>query len=185
MQDEKIVGLLNSRDEKAISEIRGKYGRYLQKIAYNILGDIRDCEECLGDVFLGAWNSIPPNSPQDLRAYLVMLTRRCSLSMLRKRFREKRRGTEYAVSLDELADCIPGGSSPESETDVRLLGEVINSWLSGLPEEQRKAFVGRYYFSDSVRDISKYLGFSESKVKTLLYRARLSLKERLEKECII
>ena len=185
MQDERIVELFLARDESAISEAKKKYDRYLSKIAYNILGDISDCEESLSDIYLGAWNSIPPQKPQDLRSYLAKLARRVSIDILRKKTREKRRASEYSVSLSELGDCISDRSDPEQDTDLKLLSSAINSWLLTLSPEQRNCFIGRYYFSDSIRDISAYLGISESKTKSMLYRLRIGLKEHLEKECII
>ena len=184
MQDGQIVELFLRRDEESLSEARQKYGGYLKKTAYNILGDFEDCEECLNDVLLRAWNSIPPQKPDDLRTYLVMLTRRCAVDMLRKRTRKKRR-SEYSVSLEELDISLSDGNTPEREAELGLLTSAINDWLNTLPPIQRQAFVGRYYFCDPVDKIAKYLGISVTNAKTLLRRARLSLKAYLEKECII
>ncbi len=185
MQDGKIVELFFNRSEAALAEVREKYGRYLKKTAYNILGDVQDSEECFSDVLLSAWSSIPPQKPENLRSYLLKLTRRRAVDILRLKGRDKRRASEYSVSLEELGDCLPAKSSPEQDCDLKLLSEAINDWLGELSAEQRNAFIGRYYFADSVRDISKYLGISEAKTKTLLFRARKSLRERLEKECLI
>ena len=185
MQDRQIVELFLRRDEASLSEARQKYGGYLKKTAYNILGDFEDSEECLNDVLLRAWNSIPPRKPDDLRAYLVMLTRRCAVDALRKRTRKKRRSTEYSVSLEELDISLSDGNTPEREVELELLTSAINDWLQTLPPIQRQAFVGRYYFCDSVKAVAKYLGISVTNAKTLLRRARLSLKAYLEKECII
>lgn len=185
MQDNEIVALFLSRDETAIEEAKTKYSRYLYKIAYNILGDNEDCEECLSDVWLGTWNSIPPQEPSVLQTYLAKITRRQAISILRKKNRDKRRASEYAVSLEELGDCLSDGNTPESEADVRLLSDTVNAWLHTLSKEQQAAFIGRYYFSDPIREIAKYLGMSETAVKSLLYRLRVGLKEHLEKEEIL
>lgn len=185
MNDCDIVEGFLKRDESAIAAAREKYGRYCQKIAYNITGDIGDCEEVVNDVLLGAWNSIPPQNPEDLRAYLVKLTRRSSIDILRSKGRQKRRSNEYAVSLSELCESLPDGNTPEHEVDLRLLTETLNNWLKGLPTEKRTVFLARYYFSDPVADISKRLGYSIPKTKSLLRRLRLSLKKHLEKENIL
>ena len=185
MQDGQIVELFLRRDEESLSETRQKYGGYLKKIAYNILGDFGESEECLNDALLRAWNSIPPQKPDDLRTYLVMLTRRCAVDALRKRTRQKRRPAEYSVSLEELDISLSDGNTPEREVELGLLTSAINDWLNTLPPIQRQAFVGRYYFCDPVNQIAKYLGISVTNAKTLLRRARLSLKAYLEKECII
>lgn len=185
MQDKEIVELYLKRDEAAIEKTKSKYDRYLHKIALNILGDRGDCEECLSDVYLGAWNSIPPQEPAVLQTYLAKLTRRGAISILRKRGRDKRRASEYSVSLDELEDCLSDKSTPEQEVNSKLLADAINDWLKTLSPQQQAAFIGRYYYADSIRDISGYLGLSESNVKSMLYRLRAALREHLEKEEIL
>lgn len=181
MEDARIVELYFLRDEAALAETKKKYGRYLQKISYNILGDVRDCEEALSDVCLGAWNSIPPNAPKDLKSYLSKLARRVSIDALRRRERKKR-ASEFTVSLGELCDCLPDSATPENECDLRLLCEVIESWLSGLNEQQRAVFILRYFYAEPIAEISKKLGFGKEKTKSMLFRLRESLKSRLEKE---
>ena len=185
MQDEEIVGMFFNRDENALNACREKYGRYLSKVAYNVLGDTLDCEEALSDALLGAWRAIPPNNPADLKTFLTKLTRRSAVDILRSKTREKRRVTEYSISIDELSEVIPGNDDPAGEAEVKELGIAINSWLSGLKEEQRTVFLLRYYYSEPVSEISKRLSVSESKVKSILFRLRNSLKAELEKECYL
>lgn len=182
MQDEKIVELYWQREESAIKETEQKYGRYLTKIAYNILADMEDSKESVNDTYLGAWNSMPPHKPGVLSTYLGKLTRRISIDIFRRKNREKRKASEYAVSLSELEDCISGEASVEEAMDARLLGEAINVFLKSLPEEARNTFIGRYYFLDSLKDVAGYCGMSEEKAKSMLYRTRRSLKTYLEKE---
>lgn len=182
MQDEKIVELYWQRDESAIRETRDKYGAYLHKIAYNILSDAEDSYESVNDTYLAAWNSMPPHKPSVLSTYLGKLTRRISIDIFRKRNRQKRQATEYSVSLNELGDCLTDGNTPENEYEVKLLAECINTFLRTLSEDARNTFIGRYYFLDSVKDVAKYCGMSESKAKTLLFRTRNSLREYLKKE---
>ena len=55
-------------------------------------------------------------------------------------------------------------------------------YLRTQSKETQAAFLGRYYFLDPVKEIAAYLGITESKVKTLLFRTRVGLKEYLEKE---
>ena len=185
MQDEAIVELYLKRDESAISETRKKYDRYLKKVAYNILGDISDSEESVSDTYLAAWNSIPPHKPQVLSTYLAKLTRRLSIDIFRRRSRGKRRSSEYAVSLSELEDCLPDRNTPENDADLHLLADAIGSYLQTVSAVAKDAFIGRYWFSDSIRDISAYLGISQSKTKSLLFRTRAGLKRYLEKEDLL
>ena len=182
MEDEKIVSLYWDRDETAIRETEIKYDRYLTKIAYNILADREDSRESVNDTYLAAWNSIPPHRPGVLSAYLAKLTRRISIDRFRYRTRDKRRESEYSVSLSELGDCVSGGNTTEEIVNVKLLADAIGIFLRLQSEEARNAFIGRYYFLDSVKEVAAYCGMSESKCKTLLHRTRLGLKDYLRKE---
>ena len=182
MQDFEIVSLYWDRNEAAIAQTQKKYERYLTKIAYNILSDLDDSYESVNDTYLAAWNSIPPHRPAILSTYLGKLTRRISIDAFRKRNRDKRRESQYELSLSELSDCLSGGDTPEQEMDAKLLAELINLFLRDLPEDARNLFIGRYYYLDPLKEVARYCKMSESKAKTLLFRTRCSLKEFLQKE---
>lgn len=182
MEDAQIVSLYWQRNETAIRETETKYSRYLTKIAYNILSDLEDSRESVNDTYLAAWNSMPPHRPGVLSTYLAKITRRISIDRFRYRTREKRKGSEYEISLTELGDCVSGGNTTEEAVNVKLLADAIGIWLRLQPEENRNAFIGRYYFLDPMKDVASYCGMSESKCKTVLFRMRQSLKEYLVKE---
>lgn len=185
MEDSKIVEMYWDRNEAAISETQEKYGKYLTKIAYNILADFEDSKESVSDTYLRAWNSMPPNRPVVLSAYLGKITRRISIDILRKKSTKKRSDSQYTLSLDELYECSSADGNPEKEIDAKILTISINDWLASLPNESRNIFVCRYFHFDSISDIAKHTGSSESKIKSSLHRARLSLKAYLEKEELI
>ncbi|MCI7808779.1 RNA polymerase sigma factor [bacterium] len=182
MEDAQIVSLYWDRDESAIRETETKYGRYLTKIACNILNDVEDSRESVNDTYLAAWDSMPPHRPGILSAYLAKLTRRISIDRFRYRTRDKRMGSEYALSLEELGDCVCGGDTTQEAVNEKLLADAIGIYLRLLPENARTAFVGRYYFLDPLKEVAAYCGMSESKAKSLLYRTRVGLKEYLRKE---
>ena len=182
MEDAQIVSLYWDRDESAIRETETKYGRYLTKIACNILNDVEDSRESVNDTYLAAWDSMPPHRPGILSAYLAKLTRRISIDRFRYRTRDKRMGSEYALSLEELGDCVCGGDTTQEAVNEKLLADAIGIYLRLLPENARTAFVGRYYFLDPLKEVAAYRGMSESKAKSLLYRTRVGLKEYLRKE---
>ena len=182
MEDEQIVQLYWDRDEQAIAETEIKYDRYLTKIAQNILDNLEDSRERVNDTYLAAWNSMPPHKPSILSTYLGKITRRLSIDCFRSRNRDKRRDSQYALSLEELGDCVSGGNTTEEIVNVNLLADTIGIYLRLLPEDARNAFIGRYYFLDSLREVAAYCGMTESRCKILLYRTRVGLKEYLEKE---
>lgn len=182
MQDDEIVELYWQRCEAAIRHTDRKYGHYLTKLSYNILADWEDSKESVNDTYLHAWKSMPPHRPTVLLTYLCKITRHVSIDILRKRNSAKRRTSEYVRSLSELDDCVSAGNRTEQEVDLRLLSKAVQDYLETLPEEMRDVFIGRYYFSDSIREVAKYYGMSESKTKSMLYRIRIGLKKYLEQE---
>lgn len=182
MEDNMIVALYWKRDEAAIRETEQKYGRYLSKIAYNILADMEDSKEIVNDTYLKAWNSMPPHQPNVLSTYLGKITRQLSIDVFRYRKREKRRASEYAISLSELKECVSGGNTTEQNMDLQLLAEAINTYLYTLNPEARNTFVGRYYYMDSIKEVASYYDMSESRVKSMLHRTRKGLKAYLKKE---
>ena len=182
MKDEQIVALYWDRNEEALRETEQKYGAYLAKISYNILSDLEDSKECVNDTYLKAWNSMPTHRPGVLSAYLGKITRQLSIDVFRKKHSVKRFASEYAVSLDELGDSFSDGSTPEQSLDSKALDEAINRFVRALPDDARNAFIGRYYFFDSLKAVAAYCGMSEGKAKSLLYRTRQSLKVYLVEE---
>lgn len=182
MEDSQIVALYWDRDEAAIEQTQKKYGRYLAKIAYNILANREDSQESVNDTYLAAWDSIPPHKPQALSTYLGRLTRCISIDLLRRRTSQKRGRGEFVLSLEELDNCLSNGNTAEQTVECQLLAQVIESYLRSIRDEARNVFIGRYYYLDSVKQIASYCGISESKVKILLHRTRQGLWEHLQKE---
>ena len=182
MDDKEIVALYHKRDEQAIAATHKKYGSYLYRIAVRITAHPSVSEECVNDTYLGAWNSIPPQRPAVLQTYLGKITRRIAIDRYRKNTAAKRGGSEVSLSINELEDCIPAPSSVEQEIAGRQLSETINAFLSALPLEKRRAFLLRYWYALSIKEISDLLGASETKVRNMLSRIRKELKVYLEKE---
>lgn len=185
LEDSQIVKLYWDRDEAAINHTDKKYRRYLSKIAYNILADPEDADESVNDTYLAAWNSMPPHKPDVLSAYLGKLTRRISIDLFRKKNSQKRGCGEYALSLQELEDCITMGDTTQQAIDLQLLTHAIETYLRSLGQEARTIFIGRYYYLDSVKTVASYCRISESKAKILLHRTRQGLREYLQKEGFI
>ena len=182
MEDNEIVELYFKRSDKAISETDKKYGAYCSHIAYNILSNVQDTEECVNDTWLAAWNSIPPHRPQSLRTFLGKITRRLSLMKLRSRNRLKRGSGSVAVALEEIGECMPSSDNVETAVEEKELTEAVNTFLRTLGKTERDVFVCRYWYFAPIADISKGLGFTESKIKSLLYRTRNKLRAYLQEE---
>lgn len=183
MTDEKIIELLFERDETALSEIESKYKRLLRYIAENFLSAREDVEECLNDVLLSVWNAIPPERPDDLRAYVSAAVRNCAIDKLRSNKADKRGGGFVAVS-DEFLSMLDDGTDLASEFEARRAGTVINAFLAEQSGESRDIFVMRHYLGMSYAEISDIFGCSEGKVKMSLLRSRKKLAAKLRKEGI-
>lgn len=182
MEDEQIVALYWDRNEDAIRETAQKYGSYLSKIAYNILSDREDSEECVNDTYLKAWNSMPVHKPHVLSTYLGKIARQLSIDVFRKKHAQKRYASEYALSLSELDDSVSDGSSPEQTVEANVLAGAISTFLRTLPKDARNTFIGRYYFFDPLKEVAGYCGMPEARAKSMLYRTRQALKGYLEQE---
>lgn len=184
MDECQLISLYFDREERAIDETRAQYGVYCARIARNILPDGRDCEECLSDTWLRAWNAIPPARPQSLRVFLGSITRNLALNRLRMQQAGKRGGGQALLALEELGDCVSGRGGPESGLDRELILAALNRFLYGLEPDRRALFIRRYWRLDSVAELADWLGWSQSRVTTVLHRLRVRLRACLNEEGI-
>ncbi|MBO4902273.1 MAG: sigma-70 family RNA polymerase sigma factor [Lachnospiraceae bacterium] len=181
MQDHEIVDLYWARMENAITETNVKYGKYCRKIAWNIVENAEDSEECINDTYLSAWNTMPEERPDLLAPYLATIVRNHALTLYRKTHSQKRGAGQTALALDELTE-VAGTSSTEEIVDLSLLSGHINDFLAGLSNNDRIIFVRRYFYVDPLSAIAAELSMSESAVKSLLFRLRQKLKDHLMRE---
>lgn len=178
MDDREIIGLFFQRSEQAIAELSGKYGELCLKIANHILYDPQDAEECMNDAYLGAWNSIPPQEPDPLRAYICRIVRNLSLKKRRDNAALKR-GGGFALSLSELEDCLPDNSLEEAISE-RELTALLNAFLAGVRPEERVLFLKRYWFAEPLPEIAAALGITPHNAAVRLHRIRKRLHQYLK-----
>ena len=182
MSDEKIIELYFKRDEQAITQTDIKYRNFLLSIAYNIVHDTCDCEECLNDTYKDTWNSIPPARPSLLQAFLAAIMRRTAIDLYKTKTRQKRISSEFTVSLSEIEDFISSRDDTFSSADANELGRVISDFVRSLSQRRMYIFMSRYYIFRPINEISKLLGCSESTVNKEIATIKRELKEKLEKE---
>ncbi len=182
MEDYQIVDLYWARSECAIKETDTKYGRMLTSISISLVRTNEDAEECLNDTYISAWNSMPDERPIYLGAFLSKIIRRISIDKYRLSHSKKRGGAD--VFIEELTECIPSTDDVQLSYDNKLLGDALNRFLLSLDEEKRYIFVRRYFYSDSIETISRRVGISVGKVKTVLFRTRNALRNFLMEEGI-
>ncbi len=176
--DREIIELFFARDERALKLTDEKYKNYLLTVAYNLLHDSLDCEECLNDTYLAAWNAIPPADPRSLKAFLTELIRRKAVNLYKKRCQKKYIPSELTVSMEDLHAAIDTGAQNEYETE--RLREIINSFLRSLPERRRAVFIERYYTASSVESIAAELKISPWTVYKAIEKIKAELKSYLK-----
>lgn len=180
MEDQQIIDLYFERNEQAITETDVKYGKLCHSIAYNILSNREDSEECVNDTYIGVWNAIPPTRPDNFMAFVCRIARNLSLKRLEYLKREKR-SADVILSLDELSAVLPDERYAPDVSDEDV-GRLISQFLRTQKEDVRNVFIRKYYFFDSVKEIAERYSFTESKVKNMLFFIRNKLKDYLIKE---
>ena len=180
MEDTDIIKLYFDRNQNALEETRKKYGGYCLSLADRILDNYQDSEECVNDILLAAWNSIPPNRPKVFRMYLAKLTRNRAMNRLKAENALKRGNGEKEMVYEELSEFISDGRSIEDELVANELGQVINRFVADLPEREGDIFIRRYFFVESVKNIAEGYGMSPGNVSVTLNRTRKKLKEYLK-----
>ncbi len=179
MEDSEIIALYFARDERALRETEDKYGSYCLSISHRILDSREDAQECLNDTLLWAWNAIPPARPNIFSVWLGKITRNLSLTRREASWRQKRGGGEADAVFSELT-TVAGSGGPEDHLDVQELAQEIGNYLQTIRPVSRLAFIGRYYYFDSIPAVAQRLGLSARQVSMLLHRARKGLRRYLE-----
>ncbi len=185
MDDQMIVQLYWERSEQAIRETDQKYGGYCYAIAKNILENKEDAQECVNDTYLAAWNTIPPKRPSVLATFLGKITRHISIDRWRARGAYKRGGGQVVMALEELEECVASKETVEKTYARKELLAAYRRFIEKLPAAERRVFLLRYWYLDSIGDIAQKCGFSESKIKSMLHRTRQKLKKCLAQEGLL
>ena len=182
VEDTQIIELYWNRNQQAVSESSIKYGAMLARISFGILHSNEDSEECVNDTYLKAWDSIPPQKPGSLPAYLGRIVRNISINRWHENHTTKRSGA--TVMLSELSECIPSADSVQDEVEADELAAVIIIWLNSLSQDDRVLFLKRYWYSESLNSLADECATTPNKLAGRMYRLRAKLKKTLEMEGI-
>ncbi len=174
MDDKTIIDLFFARDEQAIKEANKAHGQKCLTTAMRILGNRADAEECVNDTWLKAWQSIPPEKPRSLSAYLCRISRNLAINAY-----HARKNRAFDVALDELAECLA-----VDERDADALAGYLNDFLAALPSLDRRLFMGRYWHAYSVGRLAEAYGMTPNAVSLRLMRTREKLRAYLEERGI-
>jgi len=185
LKDTEIIDLYWDRDERAITESQRSYSKYCYSIAYNVLHDREDSDECVNDTWLRAWYAMPPKRPNRLALFFGTITRNLSFDKWKRKNALKRGNGEMEVALDELMECVPSARSTEDAVEAAELERLINEFLHTLPEKECNVFLRRYWYVEEYNEIAERFHMNLNTVKTSLFRTRTKLKAFLEKEGIV
>lgn len=184
LSDEQILDLYFAREERAIAETDKKYSRYLHTVAYNILANEQDCEECLQDTYVRTWNTIPPQRPSVFHAFLAKITRNLSLNRYDMQKRKGRVGAESCMPMDEVQDFLPDPQGPDDDLLSESVKRVVETYLRSTTKRRMYVFISRFFYSYTVAQIAGRLGCSVSLVNKELARIKSELRACFEKEGI-
>lgn len=185
MRDTEILDLYWERNEQAIVETQHSYGKYCGSIAYHILHNREDADECVNDTWLRAWYAIPPKRPDKFALFLGTITRNLSFDKWKRKNALKRGNGEMELALEELMECVPAAHSTEDAVEAAELERMINDFLHTLPERECNVFLRRYWYVEEYSEIARKLSMNLNTVKTSLFRTRGKLKTFLEQEGVV
>ena len=181
IDDEQIIELYWQRNENAIQETDKKYGQFLFRIAYNILHDRLDCEECQHDTYLDVWKAIPPTRPTVFPAFITKIMRRIALDRYKEKTAKRRIPSEYTVSMEDIKDTLHTNETVDSEYAAEELGKIISDYVRSLTDRQRYIFIDRFYLAEPVETIAADLSISVSTIYREIENIKQGLKTYLER----
>ena len=184
LNDEQIIDLYFAREERAIVETDKKYSGYLHTVAYNILANEQDAEECLQDTYLSTWNAIPPKRPSVFHAFLAKITRNHSLNRYEMKQSKRRVPGEAICPMDEVQDFLPDPNGPDDDMLADAVKRVVAQYLQDTTARRMYVFVSRFFYSYTIAQIAARLGCSTSLVNKELATIKQELRECFAKEGI-
>lgn len=181
LSDETIIEMYWQREESAIKETDIKYGQFLFQIAYCILHDRLDCEECQNDTYLGIWKAIPPTRPTVFPAFITQIMRRIAINKYKEKTSKKRIPSELTSSIEDYECTLASNDTVDGDLSAEEVGRIINGYVNELPERQRYIFIARFYMVESVDRIADDLNMAIATVYRELDKIKQGLKLHLEK----
>ncbi len=184
LTDSEILDEYWRREDTAVTHTREKYHGLCASICRDFLDDARDIEECLGDMYMALWNSIPPNRPESLKNYLCRIARNLSINRAKYNTSEKR-DERRTVSFEEARSEVEEQfQNQKLSVENAALTDAINTYLSTIPKKRRIVLILRYWHGLSLAEIANKMAMNLNTVKSMVSRELRSMKAYLYKEGI-
>ncbi|MGJ8642233.1 MAG: RNA polymerase sigma factor [Luteolibacter sp.] len=178
--DHALMARIATGDERAFRELVERHQDAIVGTCTKMLGNTTDSEDIAQQVFIRVWKHAKKYKPDNkFTTYLYTITRNLVYNETRRRSRKKTVSTDQREEDSHLQH--PG--DPSAQPDASLLTDelqgAIDAAIQSLPENQRLAVVLRRYDNLPYEEIADVLGTSVSSVKSILFRARTTLRETL------
>ena len=181
MEDTVIINLYFDRSEKAIQATEEKYSKYCSVLP-GIFCMIRKTP--MNASMIHGWLHgilYHPEKPAILSVFLGKITRNLAIDCFRRK-KAAKRSTEHILELckelEEIEDVT--AYSLNDEIQRKEILEILEKFLESLKKGDCDIFIRRYWYMDSISEISARHGISESRIKSSLYRSRKKLWERVK-----
>ncbi len=178
--DHALMVRIATGDHQAFRQLVERHQHQVVGTITKMLGNASDSEDIAQQVFIRVWKHSRRYRPDNkFTTYLYTITRNLVFNESRRRSRKK------TVSSDQMEDehHFQHPTDPERQPDATLLNtelqQAVDTAIQALPEKQRLAVVLRRYEQLPYEDIAKILKTSVPSVKSLLFRARTSLRKSL------
>lgn len=179
MTDQELMELFATQPSLAVEELQARYYGFCYGIAYRVLRDQEDAQECVNDVLLRCYQVLPRQRPGSFQPYLRAMTRNQAISVLRARQMKKRGGDMIRQSYEDYLG-ISGGELADSVCESQAIRQSIGDFLTRRPPEDRDLFLKRYQEDVSIGALAEEFSLTESCVKVRLLRMRRSLRSELQ-----
>ena len=174
MRDQKIIRLLLERDERGIDELMKQYGSLIRYIIRPVVPDSEDAKECLSDVTMRIWDKIGlyDERKSGFSVWITAVTRNTALNFAK--------GLRRNPDSGEIPQDTPsGGMTPEEEVIQRERQAKLEAAIRSLSGKDKILFYRRYYYMQSVKQISAETGMTLKSVESRLYRLKQRLKDEM------
>ncbi len=180
MKDKQLLNLFLDRNDLAVDATAKSYGKVCKDLAYSILRNNEDAEECVNDAYLQLWKTIPPEHPPNLKAYLLRILRHISYKRVRSQKDEKQ--NLYLEELLREMDQISPQEAAETKVLNLELSKRIEAFLRTLPSQDSDLFLLRYWYACTYREIATLTGLKENTAIVKIGRIKEKLFKELRKE---
>lgn len=182
MKDREILALFRQKNPQAIDESRLAYGDACRQLASNLLDNAEEAEAIFETVLKDTAEKLGESGPCNVEAYLIKATHRAALEAYWEHSKTRGRDCHFHTVADELTECPVPMSNSFTLTSIRRAFQAFEGFFKRLGAEGRDIFICRYFYGDSLAEIARRFGLSETQVEAKLTRMRKRFHRLAERE---